>query len=137
MRHTQKIADSHYPRVLPRDLFNEAKLLKDLGFLILRIQNKTAPSGLSFDKIRQERFVICQDQSTGDLFVSNVRVKIEDEFVYLYHPYNEKNSPSLRFECGKYQGKVFEIEGVFSESFKAMCDAYKEETHPSADTNND
>ena len=82
------ISDSHdYDRELPRDLFNEAKLLKCLGQLSLVIHDgidsrkQPTPPGLQLihnrhfadDGLPVRGFVIRQDQATGDIFAANVR----------------------------------------------------------------
>lgn len=131
MKPEERIKD--YDRVLPRDLFNESKLLKDLGFLVLYIQNGTAPEGLEYKfTVHKEvppynrQFIIVQDQSSGDLIVQNLDIRLYDEKLYLYHPYNEKESPSLRFQTSNIQGSVFDSEGEFSQDFIVLCELAKE-----------
>lgn len=104
--------DPNYTRVLPRDLFNEAKLLNGLGFLVLMIQNGMAPEPLEYEGPPENtRFKIIQDVGSGDLFVDNVRITLYGEQLHVYHPYNEKKGTTLRFAYGEYgekaQGRVF------------------------------
>jgi hypothetical protein len=64
--------EKDYNRVIPRDLFNEAKLLKCLGQLCLLIDKGQCP-GLSVVQppCDNNAFRILQDQSDGSIYVSN------------------------------------------------------------------
>lgn len=59
-----------YKRVIPRDLFNEAKLLKCLGQLSLLIHDGKAPAGLTATHNGDE-FRISQNSSDGSLMVTS------------------------------------------------------------------
>ncbi len=76
-----------YYRVIPRDLFNEAKLLKCLGRLVILASNQANPledSALSsgeppsdFMLVEHhdgEAFQIEQNQGTGNLYCANVEI---------------------------------------------------------------
>lgn len=65
--------EKDYNRVIPRDLFNEAKLLKCLGQLVLLIGKGQCP-GLSVVQPvidGSNAFRILQDQSDGSIYVSS------------------------------------------------------------------
>lgn len=62
-----------YIRVVPRDLFNEAKLLKCMGRLIVLIEDKMLPETISYLDGGYP-FVVAQDQSDGGLVLRNIRV---------------------------------------------------------------
>lgn len=50
MKHLRLFESADYGRVIPRDLFNEAKLLKCMGQLCLRIHNNdNLPAKMSAD----------------------------------------------------------------------------------------
>lgn len=77
-----------YARVLPRDAFNEAKLLKCIGKLTLLIENCVAPSwAYEYDG---EPFDIRQDPSDGSIYVSNVRFTFKGEPVTVSTPLNSR-----------------------------------------------
>jgi hypothetical protein len=120
--------EMQHTRVCPRDLFNEGKLLNGMGFLTLAIHNGSAPEGLTFEEPGEnEAFKVVQDQGTGDLLIENVDVKLNGSSIYLYHPYNEKEGTTLRFEYKDeggevWEGKVFKKPGVFSEEFLSFCE---------------
>jgi len=60
-----------YHRVAPRDLFNESKLLKCVGKLVLLVENRDIP-GLQYNYDGEEPFVVDQDPSDGSISVSNI-----------------------------------------------------------------
>ena len=109
-----------YSRILPRDLFNEAKLLKCLGRVTLAIENGWFPleykyNGGPFD---------IQQNSDGDLTCLNVTF---DKGLTFYKPLNSKKSWPLVCVTNEYEYiEVFEEEddycvlsfgGIFTEEF--------------------
>ncbi len=63
-----------YRRVIPRDLFNEAKLLKCVGQLSLLIHGGLAdPLVVDYGG---GPFEVVQDSSNGGLFLSNVKFRV-------------------------------------------------------------
>jgi len=95
-----------YERVLPRDLFNEAKLLKCIGKIALLIENNTI-NGLLMDdsEVSNNGFVVYQDQSDGSIFVSNLKFcDQQDNQVHFYTTLNSKNNwPLVMY----YQGEEY------------------------------
>ncbi len=62
-----------YKRVIPRDLFNEAKLLKCLGMIALIAHEKGLPNSWTLEhRNGWEAFTIQQDNSDGSLYCGNV-----------------------------------------------------------------
>lgn len=137
-----------YKRVLPRDLFNEAKLLKCLGQLALLIHDGKAPDGLSFeqDAMSCDGFDIDQDPFSGELYVDNLTLWFdlgEDAIrINLSTHYNSRDSYPLVYEISppwmmppecddKFEGDVFDL-GVngfayFSEDLRsALADIQRE-----------
>lgn len=71
---------SDYKRVIPRDLFNEAKLLKCLGQLCLAIEDSVHDKKVKYfhmDSVEGNGFHIRQDQSDGSFFCSNLVFEVE------------------------------------------------------------
>jgi len=65
-----------YKRVLPRDLFNESKLLKVLGYLTMWIdEGFDCMDGVSYvyDTSQTDNFICGQDQSDGSFFCKNIK----------------------------------------------------------------
>lgn len=109
-----------YVRVLPRDLFNEAKLLRELAFLTLLCYDEQA-GGLEFEHDEPENgFRIELDVDNCELYVENLRFSIGEERVHLGTNYNSRSQHPLHFECGEKSGFVFESEKVFTDEFKEL-----------------
>lgn len=112
-----------YQRVIPRDLFNESKLLKCLGQLALIIHDGVdVHEDLNLEHDQEEflGFNIDKDESDGGLYVSNLILTIENDVIMVYTPYNSKDPYPLVFvKCdGVGEGKVFTDEGKLSQEFK-------------------
>lgn len=115
-----------YTRVIPRDLFNEAKLLKCLGKLALYIHDAEEGCAKVLELYQEEEgqaFKIKQCPHTGDLFCSNLHLLSEiHRTVPLTSKYNSKDDPwPLWFHTDEESEKVFTEIGAFSPEFmKAM-----------------
>lgn len=112
----------NYTRVLPRDLFNEAKLLKELGFLSLAVHDGKRDCGRILEVAYDgEPFDICLSDS-GDLYVVNLAFlsKKTGEEVYVFTRCNSRKENALSFEFSykeiEVSGSVFEGKD-FSEDF--------------------
>lgn len=119
-----------YQRVLPRDLFNEAKLLKSLGQVALLIHDERAPRGLTFLHCDEPGFEIEQDQSTGDLFCMNLRLfyrpaEVSHE-VWVDGRYNSKAPYTLVARDSEDQCDVLTDEGEFTPEFLAYLRSLEE-----------
>ena len=109
-----------YQRVIPRDLFNEAKLLKCLGQLSLIAHDGLHPE-LSLEvKHHSERFDIEQRPQCGGLY-ANVRVWAGDTPLVVYSAYNSKSPFPLLCETDDGEINVFEDDGSLTEDFKQFC----------------
>lgn len=88
---------SNYIRVLPRDLFNEASLLKCYGALWIALDNlEGAKAG--FDEEDVNAFEIGQDPNSGALTVANLTFYVRGERYYLMRPLNSRNPWPLWLE---------------------------------------
>jgi hypothetical protein len=77
-----------YQRVIPRDLFNEANLLKCMGQLWLNLEKLNLPDvEMAYD---DESFDIDQCQDTGATFVRNITLVVNDEVVVPWRPLNSR-----------------------------------------------
>lgn len=98
-----------YARVLPRDLFNEAKLLACIGRLCMLIHDGVI-NNLTFEHYDNE-FKIEQDTSDGSISVTNIVFFTDNkEIITFYHPLNSKGKWSLENGVGD---KVFDDEGDY------------------------
>jgi hypothetical protein len=110
-----------YARVIPRDFFNEAKLLKCLGRLsLLILDNKKRISEYVVEEFDNEPFEIMQTED-GDIYVSNYSlfIKSTEIEIYLFTYLNSKENYPLYF-VNEYRGDqqyVFDEEGNFTKEF--------------------
>lgn len=107
----------NYQRVIPRDFFNEAKLLKCMGLLALKILDNNLPSSIQI-KIEEsgEPFDI-ELSDDGHLFVSNYPVTINGEVVLFKTSYNSKSNYPFFCEIDYTDYEVFDEQGNFTEEF--------------------
>lgn len=117
-----------YLRVIPRDLFNEAKLLKCLGQLALVIHDGVrVPRELklewSSDSDESAGFQIEQNENSGHLYVANMDLTCNGRVIGLHSPYNSKDAFPLMCCFDDDEQRVFDDEGALSPEFRAMCAA--------------
>lgn len=114
-----------YIRVLPRDLFNEADLLKCMGRLWIELDRLgTARARIVEEDVSS--FVIEQDDSDGSIYVSNVTFEVDGVVHRLRRPLNARGAHPL-MDLGPDDDfepiRVFDADGSFSESFSASLKA--------------
>lgn len=79
---------SNYCRVIPRDLFNEANLLKCLGQLYIALEASTTAR---FDVDDVPIFDIHQSSDDGSIYVANLPFSIKGHSYHLFRPLNSRN----------------------------------------------
>ena len=105
-----------YQRVVPRDLFNESKLLQQLGFLCLAIHDwkigrlKLEDTGEPFD---------IQLSDEGELSVTNLTFLRGKEVISFWINYNSRIKNPLLFENPRTSDPdyVFDDNGGFTSRF--------------------
>ena len=107
-----------YERVIPRDLFNEANLLKCLGKVFINLENK--PFGKIDVQMGNdgEAFDIQQNPEDGSTFCSNVVLLKNGHDIPMFRPLNSRQEWSLM--CHDNDGDeifIFDDFGNFSEEF--------------------
>ncbi len=106
-----------YTRVIPRDLFNEASLLKCAGHLWLKTEGM-ATAGLRHDG---GPFRIEQEESSGALILLNVRLMIHGRRFVLWRPLNSREAwPLYARDKLKHDAEdvgVFNDDGTLSPEF--------------------
>lgn len=112
-----------YSRVIPRDLFNEAKLLKCLGQLALIIHNGrdkqwgAIPAALQAD-CDGRPFVIEQRDSDGGLYAIHPWFTLRGQRLVLYTAYNSQEPYPLLCEMpGPTEIEVLDEDGDLTEEF--------------------
>ena len=108
---------STYTRVIPRDFFNEAKLLKCMGHLSVKIIDNFLPENIKiFIEECGDEFKIRQLDS-GELWVSNYDTTVNSVPVRFCSAYNSKSNFPLFCEDGDEYVLVFDEDGNFTEEF--------------------
>lgn len=127
----------NYARVLPRDLFNEAKLLKCLGQLSLLIHDGLgidpawALKLIHQDPVDSEEytgFIIEQNNDDGSIYCANLVLLSRGQVIRLYSPLNSKLPYPLQFfghrrDGGEYptvDDAVFNDNGTLSSEFRSF-----------------
>jgi len=91
---------SNYTRTLPRDLFNEAKLLKCLGRLFLAEVDGELSDLVTLrhndDESIAKGFIVDQDPSDGSIYVQNISIFIDGQYWTHCCDLNSKNNYPLR-----------------------------------------
>lgn len=106
-----------HARVIPRDFFNESKLLKMLGKFEIAVRF-SGEANLPIETIHDgEPFDIRQDPSSGQLFCSNYRASLNGYDINLFIPYNAKSEWCL---FAMYRGSeywIFDDNGKWMPNF--------------------
>jgi hypothetical protein len=103
-----------YIRVIPRDLFNEANLLKCLGQLYIKIESVGMTHVAQFGEGHLSHFEISQDPSDGSIYVANLPFLIRDKHYHLSRPLNSRQPWPLYLSRDDETIPVFDDDGTFS-----------------------
>lgn len=107
-----------YDRVIPRDFFNEAKLLKSYGRLALLVLDRMIPDGITIEiQESGEAFDIRQNESDGSLFISNYPVRVNGRDVRFFSKYNSRDTYAFYASEGEEEIQVFHEKGYFTPDF--------------------
>lgn len=109
-----------YRRVIPRDLFNEAKLLKCLGRLVLKIHDGMLPD-LTFSHDDDGEAFDIEQGECGELEVTNLHFFTGKGIqVYFHTTYNSKMDYPLLGNIGWDEAYVFDDNGELTTEFKDL-----------------
>ena len=116
-----------YHRVIPRDLFNESKLLKCLGQLALhRHDYYSIQQLIRLEYDPRQGFKIAQNPDDGNLYCANMicRRKRDLKEIKLSTIYNDKSPYPLVYEVdNEYFGHIFKDDGTFTDEFMDLIGA--------------
>jgi hypothetical protein len=106
-----------YTRVIPRDLFNEANLLKCLGRISLLITNEFAPAGLQLTNLRPtEGFPIDMHAQDGSIYCPHMRLSNKHGLSSLIlRPCNSRDPYPVFLEWLDEEVQVFDDDGAFTD----------------------
>jgi len=102
-----------YTRVCPRDLFNEAKLLKCLGRLSLMILDGYSPLKEIHDTELHDGFCIVQDEADGSIFCENLHFYANGRKLHLFTSLNSKEDYPLMLRGEDEDVDVFDLTGKY------------------------
>lgn len=102
-----------YQRVIPRDLFNEASLLKCYGRIYIELENHDLPHvQLEHDG---QAFEIEQDPGSGGLSIANVQLRVGDDCIRLHRPLNSREAyPLYMTDEDECEVPLFDDKGAFT-----------------------
>lgn len=101
-----------YMRVIPRDLFNEASLLKCIGQLVLLIHDNQIKD-IKFEH-NGESFDIVQNEMDGSIYVENVEFfRLNGKRLHFSRPLNSRQPWPLYLEIDGGEYEVFNDEGKY------------------------
>jgi hypothetical protein len=107
-----------YQRVIPRDLFNEANLLKCYGQVYLQLEKL----GMEHCLIHGPKRTFMVEQSIdGELHINNVRLIVGGHWYHMWRPLNSREPYPLYItpEDGD-DIEVFNDDGTFTEEMKSL-----------------
>jgi hypothetical protein len=111
-----------YRRVIPRDLFNEANLLKCYGTLYIALDHMLPNGGFDVEDV--EQFEIVQSPEDGSIFIDNLTVTLGKRSFRLKRPLNARRPyPLYAHDISDPDFDpvdVFTDEGALTEEFLAL-----------------
>lgn len=109
-------------RVLPRDAFNDANLLKCIAQLTMLIEDGAKEvEGLSFE-YDGEPFDIQQDPADGSTYVTNIRFFVGKKQAYMRRALNSRDAWPLIMTIGlDDEYYVFSSKGEIQPAFKQLA----------------
>lgn len=109
--------NTKYDRVIPRDFFNESKLLKCMGNLQIAITDCKLPEGVKIEIDENgEAFKIALTDD-GYLTIANYPVRINGKEIIMKTTYNSKSNFPLFGEYEYCDYLVFDEQGKFTAEF--------------------
>lgn len=109
------IANIKYERVIPRDLFNESKLLKCIGRIALLILDNATPVKMDMEESGKPFKVGLLDD--GYLVITNYEITIKGTPYTFKCQYNSKSNYNLFVEHEYCEYLVFDESGNFDIEF--------------------
>ena len=108
---------SNYNREIPRDLFNEANLLKCYGKLYIELE-KLNSNNVEMVYENGKPFQISQDSSDGSLSIGNIFLKVKGSKYYPSRPLNSREPWPLYIITPDYtEIEIFTSSGSLSSEF--------------------
>jgi hypothetical protein len=116
----------NYTRVIPRDLFNEANLLKCYGQLALYFNDYRYSSNPEFkEPDGNEGFIVMMDDNSGETWIDNLQLYIGGKLHRLYRPMNSREPWPLYVSQWDWEepSAVFNDDGTLSPEMLQLLNA--------------
>ena len=108
-----------YKRVIPRDLFNEASLLKCYGRIFINLE--TAKLSDVHLEHTGNTFDVEQDPGSGDIHLANIHLMVRGKPCRLYRTLNSRHPwPLYAVDENEEDIPVFDDDGSFSPEMTAF-----------------
>lgn len=104
-----------YTRVIPRDFFNEAKLLKCMGLLSLKVLDGQIPCEISIEESGDPFNIQLSDE--GSLYVCNYVILVKGYDLRFKTTYNSKSNYPFYCEYDYTDYQVFDESGNWHSEF--------------------
>lgn len=117
------LANRSYSRVIPRDLFNEAKLLKCIGLVSLKILDNMTPVPMLIEDTGEPFEIGLMDD--GYLVIWNYQIYIKDRVCTFKTQYNSKSNYPLFCQYEDCEYLVFDEKGNWEPEFIQFCEQLK------------
>ena len=117
---------SNYLRIIPRDLFNEANLLKCYGRLWILL-DETRGHHAELVEVDNQAFDVVQNAATGGITIRNLRFMVGGTDYHLERPLNSREPWPLYVETEDDSVAVFDDAGNFTDEMRALIGATSRE----------
>ena len=117
MKTKQILKTETYERVIPRDFFNEAKLLKCFGQLSLKILDNKLPEGININISENGKRFLIELSDCGSLYIKNYSTEVNGILVRFKSTYNSKSNFPFYCEYNYCDYEVFNDNGEFTSEF--------------------
>jgi len=114
-----------YKREAPRDLFNEANLLKCVGHVSLYLHDHPIDKVLFIHDRTDDGYEIGQDYSDGSIYITNFRFSVRGRWYRLYRPLNSREPWPLWMAHPVDDIEVFTEDGTLAADFIAFMKGTK------------
>lgn len=104
-----------YLRVIPRDLFNEANLLKCYGQIYLHLERLNIKGVELVHEDDILPFDVRQYEDDGSLYIMNVKLVVHGGDCVLFRPLNSREPWPLYLQLGEEEIAVFNDDGSFTQ----------------------
>lgn len=118
-----------YIRIIPRDLFNEANLLKCYGQIYINLETSCTPHVVLEPEAVHEPFDVVQDEDSGNLSIANVQLMVNGMAQRLYRPMNSRQPwPLYTLNQAGDEISVFDDTGKFTQELLDYFESMKPQT---------